>query len=304
MEKRLSKSDYIFTLIFLFMLMLAVGAFFYGLKVGQERIENKYQAMFQKENLPQPASYDQQYLVSFYHTILQPFREFQKKWFEHMDAISLDPASVDSVSMLNELGKLAGEKYDRLSGFSMPASSPLLQNAQQNYMKSLKLFSEAIDKFQKKAAQLKGQQLIDAINQDAYFQQARNFALQAQQDYYSSIVKWNETVDPLIRGLDIMRENQVSLEQWKQLNLNEKNNYIAKVLHNNEVFAPYFPQDMAARVDELIATGNAHKLQLKTIGDAIQTLINTGAVRPEDFRRDKMKYYANELLPQLPFFID
>lgn len=304
MEKRLSKSDYIFTLIFLFMLMLAVGAFFYGLKMGQERIENKYQTLQAKGDNPPLPSYDQQYLVSFYHTILQPFREFQKKWFEHMDAIALDPTSVDSTSLLNELGKLANEKYDKLNTFSMPVSSPMLQNAQQNYMKSLKLFSEATDKLRHQAEQLKGQQLIDAINQDAFFQEARNFALQAQQDYYSSIVKWNESVDPLLQGLDVMRGDQVSLDQWKQLNLNEKNNFIAKMLYKNKVFAPYFPQDLAIRIDELVATGNAQKLKLKNIGDTIQTLISAGAVRPEDFRRDKMKYYANELLPQLPFFID
>src|SRR5690554_1547376 len=91
MSKRLSRSDYIFTLIFIFMLVLTIAAFFYGLKTGKENAETKYEQMLiEKEEIPvELTAYDQQYLVSFYHTIYLPYRDFQKKWFEHMDSIDL-----------------------------------------------------------------------------------------------------------------------------------------------------------------------------------------------------------------------
>lgn len=64
MAKRLTRTDYILTLIFIFMLVIAIAAFFYGLKTGKENTEMKYEQMLnqQKEIPLELTAYHQQYL--------------------------------------------------------------------------------------------------------------------------------------------------------------------------------------------------------------------------------------------------
>src|SRR5690554_1914010 len=107
--KRLSRSDYIFSLIFIFMFVCVIGAFFYGLKLGKENTETKYEDMLKiEEEMPlELTAYHQQYLVSFYHTIYLPYRDYQKKWFEHMNSIEMRSNTVDPQSIFKELMKLS-----------------------------------------------------------------------------------------------------------------------------------------------------------------------------------------------------
>ena len=42
MDKRLTRSDFVFILVFIFMLVFALGAFFFGMKIGTDRTDAKY----------------------------------------------------------------------------------------------------------------------------------------------------------------------------------------------------------------------------------------------------------------------
>ena len=83
MEKRLTATAMLFSVGFVFMLVCTVGAFFYGIQIGSAKTEAKYTA----ENAGADAAaalaspYQQQDLVSFYHTVFLPYREFQNEWF-------------------------------------------------------------------------------------------------------------------------------------------------------------------------------------------------------------------------------
>lgn len=304
MNKRLSRSDYLFSLIFIFMLIAVVGAFFYGLKIGEDRAAASYEKLHQTKEVPkQPTAYQQQQLVSFYHTIYLPYHDFQKKWFEHINSIELDHASVDRKSLLKELDKLAKEKYDKLIAMSMPEVSPLLRNAHSDYLKSLKLFSEASKKMAKQANELSSGKLMSAIKQDAFFQEAESFALAAQSNYYAAIVKWNETVNPNMEHIQLLKEKNLSLNQWNQLNFNLKNAVIASILTAEKYYEPYTPQDMTARIDEMSANGQIKKMNLNKIVETVEMLANTGAVRRGDYLRSK-QFYEDETVPQLPFFFE
>jgi hypothetical protein len=305
MNKRLTRSDYIFSLIFIFMLICAIGAFFYGVKLGTDRADAKQQALLanKTEIAKGLTSYNQSYLVSFYHTIYLPYKEFQSVWFKDMSDLTIKGNTLDPAALIKELNKLADAKYAIILTQSMPSTSPLLQEAHQNYLKSLKLFSDAAKKFESKANSIQGSVLVSEIDKDSYFNEAKSFALKAQKGFFDSIVKWNETVeaDPL-KGAELINHTPLSISDWSQMNLNIKNDYVTTLMLTNNYFKPYNPQDLLLGIDEMIQSGQAKKMNATTIQQLVDILVGTGAVRQDDFIKGKMKWYGNEKLPQLPFF--
>ncbi|MBP1988925.1 hypothetical protein [Paenibacillus eucommiae] len=304
MDKRLTRTDYLFALMFIFMLVCILGAFFYGLQIGQQKSEQKYEKLLHagKEVAAEPGAYDQQILVSYYHTIYLPFREFQSKWFEQTSQIESQNSTVEASAVLKELSKLADKQYKALQAKSMPASSPLLQEAHQSYVKSLKLFTDALKSYGSKANSLPGSQLLAEMNKNEFIIEAKRQALLSQKNYYASVVKWNESMDFSLKTIDTNK--QVTLEEWKQLNLNVKNLYITAQLLNGKTFTPYYPQDVTIRIDDFIASGQGSKLGTTNVSQMLDLLLSTDAIRSGDFAKGKAKWYSNELLPQLPFFLD
>jgi hypothetical protein len=301
MEKRLTKSDYLFAVTFIFMLVVALGAFFYGLQVGQNRATAKYEEFIAKQNEAKQGytAYHQQYLVSFYHTIYQPYREFHKKWFEKMAELDTN-RSADASLIVKDLAKLAEETYAKLQEKTMPDSSPLLKEAHTNYMKGLKLFGEGLRTYQSKANATPGKELVSLLNQDAYLGEAKNFALKAEKEYYDAIVKWNETVSSGFHPIDVSKA--LTVKEWSGIGLNMKNDYVAQLMVQTKAYKAFTPQDLTVRIDEMIASGQAAKMNLANVQQVMEVLLATDAVRPGDYQRGGSKWYANETLPQLPFF--
>lgn len=304
MEKRLPRSAYIFTLLFLFMLICAIGAFFSGMQVGTHRTETKYKNLIVKDQAKshELAAYHQQYLVSFYHTIYSPYVNFQKKWFESSNELVNHGTTVDASALLKELHKLANTSYDSIQEGNMPSSSPLLVNAQTNYLKSLKLFATATDRFEGRANKMKPGDLLAAINQDAYYKEARNFALKAQLSYYSAIQKWQESTNRQLKPHNALAKKNLTIAEWKKLTLLEKNEWISSCMLTDQIFAPYQPQDLTLHIDDFIYSGQVRQRGLKTVCDIVDILNDTGAVRENDYLEGKDKRYLAESVPQLPIF--
>ncbi|MGG2200548.1 hypothetical protein [Paenibacillus sp.] len=301
MEKRLNRTDYLFAITFIFMLVVALGAFFYGIKMGQDRATTQYEQFIAKQNEEKNGftAYHQQYLVSFYHTIYQPYREFHKTWFEKMDDLQTNQ-SADASLILKDLAKQAQAAYDGLGSKSSPDSSPLLKEAHTDYMKSLKLFSEALRNYTSKANAVSGPDLVAQLQADAYLGEAKNFALKAEKEYYDAIVKWNETVNPQFKAIDVTKP--LNVKEWGALSLNVKNDYLAGFMMSGKQFRAFTPQDLSARIDDMIASGQANKMNLTEVSRIVDMLLATDAVRAGDYLRLRNKYYGNETLPQLPFF--
>src|ERR1700730_10741982 len=108
MDKRLNRSDLMFSLAFLLMRVIAIGAFFYGVKVGTARVEAQYASEHKPATAapPPPYAYQQQDLVSFYHTVFLSYREFQNDWFAAQDKW-LSDSTADRSASLKELSKVA-----------------------------------------------------------------------------------------------------------------------------------------------------------------------------------------------------
>lgn len=301
MNKRLTKTDYMLTFLLLFVVIASLAAFFYGVKIGRDKTAEKYERILAERGELDPGlgAYHQQYLVSFYHTVFLPYEEFRKKWFAHLDTIDIDSGSVRPESLLQELERLAEEKFRETEPMTMPDSSPLLQEAHEHYLKSLKLFAEALDRF--RPGSRTGGALVAAIESDAYFREAQNFGLAAQALYYEAIVAWHASLDPA-GGRGPVRDDDLALTDWAKLDLNRKNAFIARIMEQNGHFAPYLPQDLTIRIDELILAGHAETLDLPTIAPIADMLAATDAVRAGDYERKKDKFYKGETLPQLPFY--
>ncbi|WP_309118686.1 hypothetical protein [Paenibacillus sp.] len=302
MDKKLTKFDILMALGFIFALVVGVGAFFFGLQTGKEQTDAKYQAMIAEltdEKNQDNVSYHQQQLVSFYHTVLLPFREFQDTWFRHSETIEAGGGSTDADALLKELGRLAREIAGEIKPTTIPEVSPLLRESQANYLKSLTLFAEATDRLQDGPD---GAALAETMRQDPYVAEAAGFALTAQAQYYESIWKWNEANDPGLVGADAVAKDNLTFEEWRKLPLNGKNLFLARALSAAGAFTPFYPQDVAARIDDLDAEGRIGQLQLGNLRSTVEMLLSTGAVRSNDFFRSKEKHYEGETLPQLPFF--
>jgi hypothetical protein len=302
MEKRLNRSDLMFSLAFLLMLVIAVGAFFYGVKVGSARVEAQYasEQMTDPPVTPTPNAYQQQDLVSFYHTVFLSYREFQNDWFAAQDKWLSDPTADRSASM-KELSKSAQQKYDAIQTVFVPPISPQLKNAQTSYLKSLKLFKESFSALSSSANEGTVETLMHKVNTDSFFKEARVQSLTAQKDYYGSMLKWAESVNSDIPG-DFVSPEILTIAKWKTLPLIVKLKVSSDYLSNQMILSSFLPNDLTARVDHFISSGQADKRKVKSFNAIAELLTSTEAVRNGDFIEMKSRFYENEQLPQLPFF--
>lgn len=302
MEKRLNRSDLMFSLAFILMLIIAVGAFFYGVKVGTDRVEAKYA---KEDALPaivaqQPNAYQQQDLVSFYHTVFLSYREFQNEWLAEQDKWLSDPTA-DRAAALKDLAKSALKKYDAIKIVQVAAISPILKDSQTNYMKSLKLFNESFSSLAASANTGTAQMVLNKLNVDSFYKDGLQYSLTAQKQYFGSMLKWAESIDPNITG-DYEDSAVLTIAKWKGLPLVVKMKVSSDYLSAQTQLTDFLPHDLTARVDQFIASGQADKRKVKSFNAIAELLTSTEAVRSGDFIGMKSRYYENEQLPQLPFF--
>jgi len=303
MEKRLNRSDLMFSLAFLLMLVIAIGAFFYGVKVGTDRAEAgraSEEAVEAAAATPEPNAYQQQDLVSFYHTVFLSYREFQNDWLDAQNKW-LSDSTADRSAALKQLAKTARHKYDAIKGVYVAPVSPQLKSAQTNYMKSLKLFEEGFSGLASSANEGSAQSALDKIEADSYYKEGLKFALTGQKEYFGSMLKWAEAVNADIPS-DVDGLNVISIADWKDLPLVVKLKASSDFMTEQAALTDYLPHDLAAKVDQFIASGQAEKRKIKSFNAIADLLISTEAVTSGYFNEVKSRFYASEQLPQLPFF--
>ena len=300
MNKQLTFKDYIWGIVFVLLLICIVASFFLGVKVGRDTTEQRYEHLViaQNEIPDEMKNYNQQQLVSFYHNIYLPYREFAKKWFEQIEAFELRKHTIDPAASLRELEKLAERQYEEMQDITFPETSPKLVSAHENYMKSLHLFAQAAGKSSLK--RLNGSELLEALEKDDFVTEARAYALQGQADYFESIVHWHRLTDETVTLPETI--DDVPLDHWSTMPLTVKNWLVSAVMTELDAFANVYPQDVSLNIDALIETGQVARMNFQSVPEVVDTLIHTRAVRLNDFAAQKDRFYARETLPQLPFF--
>ncbi|PDO10162.1 MAG: hypothetical protein BLM47_08455 [Candidatus Reconcilbacillus cellulovorans] len=289
MNKRMSGSDYLFSLLFVFMLVCATGAFFFGYRLGVDRTVARLAPSPAPDVAAKPAAYRQQDLVSFYHNVYEPFQTFVDRWFAFQEELEAGSFSGKSPRP-GDIADAARQAYQKIETFSVSSPSPLLEQAHVAYLKSLKLF-----------LQTAGSSAPAGSASDEFLREAKRYALEAQRLYYASILKWEETVHP-VPAQELLEKTDLSFDDWAKLNLNAKNVYVAALMERNDHFLPVRPHDLTARVDELIRSDQPRKWNVSTVDRLAQLLVDTDAVRRDDFAQSKDRLYAGQLLPDLPFF--
>lgn len=302
MEKRLSRTDLMFALGFLFLLVVAVGAFFYGVKVGSDKANARHEASIKPANATQVklSAYSQQDLVSFYHTVFLPYREFMNEWSAARQQW-LSDGTADRSAALNSLAKRATAKYESAKIGYVSGSSPLLSGAQDSYLKSLKLYASSFSKLAAAANDGTAATLFDKLNADAYYKEALSEQLSAQKQYYEAMLKWGATVNLDIPDAYAIPK-VIANSTWKNLPLLVKNIVSAEYMASNREVYDFMPQDLTARIDQFIQSGQAERMKQHSMGSIADMLTGTDAVRPGDFLSLKSRLYAKQTLPQLPFF--
>ncbi|MRN53414.1 hypothetical protein [Paenibacillus monticola] len=301
MNSRTSRTQMLYTLGFLFFLISAFAAFFTGVKVGADKTEAKYE---QLNNTAKPTefsgSYQQQDLVTFYHNVFLPYREFKRNWNTEVDKLTRSTDARENEATLKNLSILADKQYKKVNQNSLFTNSPLLYQSQLNILKSLTLFSQASSKISASAG---GAETAKALNKDSFTASAVQFGLLAQKNYYDSMLKWGSKSNNKIPA-EVGNLQTLSFIKWKKMPLLEKNASIANMMLNHRVYASYDPQDLTAKVDDMIYSGVANSLKLTDIQSSVSLLVSTGAVQEQDFIKWREQYYSKEIVPQVPFFYE
>lgn len=302
MNSRTSRTQMLYTLGFLFFLICAFAAFFTGVKVGADKTEAKYAHLTDTEGATEEfsGSYQQQDLVTFYHNVFLPYREFKRNWSREVDTLARSTDARENAATLKNLSILADKQYDKVTQDSIFSSSPLLYQSQLNILKSLTLFSQASSKVN---AGSSGSETAKALKNDNFTTSAMKFGLLAQNDFYKSMLKWGAKNDSKIPA-ESGELKTLSFVGWKKMPLLQKNAFISNIMLNRAIYAGYDPQDITAKIDDMIYSGTASSLNLKDIQSSVNLLISTGAVQEQDFMRWREQYYGKETMPQLPFFYE
>ncbi|MEO3945233.1 hypothetical protein [Gorillibacterium sp. CAU 1737] len=299
-----SRSEYFVALALVFFMVCIAVAFLYGFLTGTDKVEAKYKTLLAERSDPlnQTGAYDQASLSSYYHLAYLPYEDFRKVWFENTNTLETADSGKETSSLVQEIRKQATSSFDRIHEGTMPEHSPLLVDAHNHLLKSMKLFDQELAKFEADAKTLDGSKLAAALNKSAGLKEAMRFALQAQEEYFAAILQWNNKAPDGTKNAELLKEKDLSLKNWELLKLNQKNMYLARTATEAPLFSNYAPQDLTAQIDALIATGQRDKLKLKSVQDAVDVLLATDAVREGDFSRLKAKRYPNETMPLIPFF--
>ncbi|KGE17851.1 hypothetical protein [Paenibacillus wynnii] len=299
MNSRTSRTQMLYTLGLLFFLISAFAAFFTGVKVGADKTEDKYNRLISsKETEEFSGSYQQQDLVTFYHNVFLPYREFKRDWNSKVEKLARSNDPRENNAILKDLGILADQQYKKVNQDSIFSNSPLLHQSQLNILKSLTLFSQASDKV---VAGSGGLETAKVLKSNSFTSSAIKYGLLAQKNFYDSMLKWGAKSNNKISG-ELRELKILNFIEWKKMPLLTKNATIANMMLNHNIYAGYDPQDITAKMDDLIYSGTASSLKLKDVQTSVTLLISTGAVQQNDFIKWREQYYGKETLPQLPFF--
>ncbi|WP_110932462.1 hypothetical protein [Paenibacillus bouchesdurhonensis] len=299
MQKKSYRFEILFMLGFLFTLVAAFGTFFLGFKMGITQTEAKYAHLSNHTGFETTASYEQQDLVAYYYVVFQPYQQFKDEYFNLVDQLSRSDSRLKSIGIMKEIREAARKQYDQIQSQSITVSSPLLKDAQTDVLKSLKLFDESAGRIE--IGSKNGTELAKSLANEEFTKSAENYGLKAQQKYYTSMMKWAAKSNQSIPA-DFSFQDSTTVKEWTNFPLAVKNKIVSDMMANSNLYVSYLPQDMTAKIDQMIDSGKASSMKLNSITSIVKVLMDTEAVQGKEFLRWKSTYYATEFIPELPFF--
>lgn len=138
------------------------------------------------------------------------------------------------------------------------------------------------------------------LDSDPGLQEAKRFALSAQNDYYTAIVKWNTLVVPDLKNDALIQKETITPAEWNSLKLNQKNAFVTRMMLAQSLFGNYEPQDMTVKIDALLHSGEESMLKFKQVSEVVHVLTATGAIGSGDYLAVQSVLYADETVPMIP----
>lgn len=302
MDRKPTKIEMFLSMTFIFILVLAIASFFFGIQVGTERTEARFekdmQVLYAENNA---GEYNEQDFASFYHTVLLPYRQFENDWFAVIKALpDMDyEQSISAIKRLVQQSELQSKQIN-LAIFTEQATK--LNLSQAKYKQGLTLFNQALTKLKIGSDHSStGASLFITIKQDEAIQEAISTVLLAQKQFYSSLLHWSENNNSEL--VSSIAQSAMTIQQWQTMNLASKNEYTATQLFNKGILQPFMPQDLTAMIDLTLHDKNNAKSVADSILEVIEQLLANNAVHYGDFIQAK-NMYNQESLPQLSLFIE
>lgn len=301
-HKRKIKFEVLFVIGFLTTLIIAFGTFYLGLRMGVSQTEAKYSYLkTSPPELETSSSYEQQDLVTYYYVVFQPYQQFKDHFEKMSDIIKQSDSSSKSKEALRKIRSEAQKQYEQIAANSIAAESPLLKESHNDILKSLKLFDQGIGNIINDNKNV--DQLRNVLYDNSFTSKGINYGLQAQKKYYTSILKWTAKSNHNV-ATDYTFNNNTTIKQWKGFSLSIKNKAVTDIMLKNTLFVSYLPQDMTAKIDQMIKSGKAESLKLENITSIVKILTETDAIQKQEFVKWRNTYYVGEFLPTLPFFVE
>lgn len=304
MTKRLNKSEFILSYMIIITLACFVGGFFLGAGYMKSKIDSEMTAAAEakkeeaekERQLKEQKLYKDQDFVRFYYNVFEPVQEVKKHHEELI--LSLSGASKkEQISRLKEMRDVTNSKLKNVQKEVALASSPLLGQAKAAYIKSLQSYVDGVEHVISDD-QIKS---ITPAVLAANLQLFQNNLFKAETYMYQATALW-ESVYVTKKGIPSAKPSEVTVQQWNSYPFHYRAYLAAEYQAQANMFHPYEPLDLVARIDSLIHSEQSKSLGLTNIPAAIRMLEATDAVRSGDFETLRGRLYANLRAPETPLY--
>ncbi|MEJ8544909.1 hypothetical protein [Brevibacillus borstelensis] len=302
MNKRLSKSEFIFAYMIIITLACFVGGFFFGAYYMKSKIDAQQTAALEQQKLEaererqlrEQKLYSEQDFIRFYYAVYAPVLDLKRAHFEKMEAWpNLDrSAKKDALEQLLQ----AAKQTDKQLGKEVPLpTSPLLVEAHSQFQAGVRAYLDSMK-------QLLSDQNSNALSPaDISARLSLTNWYKASEQVYHSLAIW-ESAYVTKQSLPKEVPANVSADQWRQLPFHYKTYIAAVSIAGHKKWGDYNPEDLTARIDLLFGSDDAKNLGIKDADAAVRLLTATDAVHNGDFKEVQGKHYSSLKAPEIPLY--
>ena len=303
MQKRLTKSDFMMAYMIIITLACTIGGFFFGAYYMKAEYESAMAAALEAEKqqaekerfLKEQKLYNEQDFIRFHYAVYEPVLSLKSAHFQALENWAEADRQTREDS-LDHLVQTAEETLDQLEKDVALPTSPLLLQAQENFRSSVRVYLERME-------QLRSDQTSNALTRDEISAQlagTQESWLKAQEQVYLSFATW-ESAYVLRKPLPQVNLQSVTVEQWKQYPLLYRTYLSSAAMTAKKEWPAFSPEDLTARLDNLLASGDASTIGIRDVTSAVGILYATDAIQPGDFKQ-MHKNYAGAKVPEVPLF--
>lgn len=304
MTKRLKKTEFMMAYMIIITLACTIGGFFFGAHYMKSKmeaaqvaeLEAKAQEAEKERLLREQKLYSEQDFIRFYYAVYAPVLDLKKAHFDSMEQWDqLEKKAQEQA--LKQLSKTAEGTLKAVEkGLPIPGS-PLLLEAQSQFKDSVRAYLDSME-------QVRSDQNSNALTPgdiSARMTPFLNSWLKAQELVYQSFATW-ESAYVLRQPLPQALPEKITVEQWKSYPFHYRTYVTAVTMSKEHQWKAFNPEDLTARLDSLLSSGDTTSLGIQDVNGAVRLLYATDATHPGDFKQLQARMYTELKTPEVPLF--